>query len=95
MSDNDGGGYSLWTVIKAVLITLGFVYLISVVTWAAQWLTIALAIGGVGLVAYKLTRTFAPAKEKEQKLLTSEPTFDQRMRQLEHEERALDRKLGL
>ncbi len=93
MSDGEGG-FSLWTLVKAVLIVVGVIYLVSLVTWFAQWAVVLLAVGGVGYLGYRVARALAPAKN-ETKLLTSESPYDQRLRQLEDEERVLDRKLGL
>ena len=95
MSSNEGGGYSLWTVIKAVLITVGVIYLVSLASWFAQWMTVLLALGGVGWIAYTVTRGLPKPEQAKPKLLATESTFDERMRQLEHDERVLDRKIGL
>lgn len=96
MSSSDGGGYSLWTVVKAVLITVGLIYLMSIVTWFAQWATVLVAIGGVGYLTYRVARALPKADEKPRpKLLATESTFEEKMRQLEHDERVLDRKIGL
>ena len=102
MSDGEGGGYSLWTVIKAVLITLGAIYLMSVISWFAQWAVVLLAVGGIGYLGYRVASALAPGRKElpaprtaPPKMLASETPFDQRMRQLEDEERVLDRKLGL
>lgn len=101
MSDNgQGGGYGLWTVIKAVLIVVGLIYLVSLLTWAVQWGVVALAVGGVGYLCYRVARAMnaqkaLPPGESSKKLLATESSFDKRLRELENEERLLDHKIGL
>lgn len=94
MSSNGEGGFTLWTVVKVALITAGLLYIVSLFTWFAQWATILVAIGGVGYLGYKIASvpTSRPAKPK---MLASEAPFDARLRQLEAEERVLDRKIGI
>ena len=67
MSGSDEGGYSLWTVIKVVLIVLGAVYVMSLVTWFAQWAIVLLAVGGVGYLGYRVSRAALPSEKKPKK----------------------------
>lgn len=104
MSDSGQGGYGLWTVVKAVLIVVGLIYLIQLLTWAVHWGVIALAVGGTGYVVYRLATGFGSSKKalpegkRSRKLLTNQKKlspFDKRLRELEEEERLLDHKIGL
>ncbi len=92
MADKDGT--QIWTIIKTVLMTAGFIYLVSLFTWFAHWAVILAAVAGVGFLGYKIASALKTEKP-EQKLLTSEPTFDQQLADLEREERLLDSKIGI
>ena len=88
------GGMGFWDVAKIVLLTAGAIYLVSLVTWLAHWGVIAVAVGGVGYLAWQVSAAFN-GNETKPKLLTAETPFDQRLKQLQHEERELDRQIGL
>ena len=58
--------------------TAGFIYLVSLLTWFAHWAVILAAVAGVGFIGFKVASALKSEKTP-QKLLTSEPTFDQQL----------------
>lgn len=86
--------FSLFDIIKAMVFMAGAIYLMHLLSWFFHWGVIAAGMTGVGYLAYRIGSATSEA-EKSRKQLTSENPYDLRMRQLEDEERQLDREIGM